>query len=315
VSTNIDQKPGPSPPELSVVVGLVSGDVEHVRTCLTALDAQRFQGMEILVPYDDPVADVTSLRSEFPDVEFIRAEGLDTAEARSGLSREHHGAIRTIGLRRARGRVVAMLEDVGRAEPGWCRGMLDAFERHPDAGAVGGGMSCGSGRLLNRAVCLCDYWRYQVPIPEAPSRFASDANIAYRREVLESVGGAREDSFHETVVNGELLARGHEIWLTPAATVYQMRGPLGWGRTLQERYVWGRSFGGRRVRGVPLSKRLVYAAFCPALPLLLASRAVRIAWSRGSFWSACLPVLPVVLLLFAVWSFGELVGYLSGRPD
>lgn len=304
-----------SPPELTVVVALVSGAVEHLRTCLTALEAQRFPGLEILVPYDDPVADVTSLSSEFPHVEFIHAEGLDTAAARSGLSREHHDSIRTIGLRRARGRVVAMLEDVGRADPGWCRGMLDALERHPDAGAVGGGMGCGSPRLINRAVCLSDFWRYQLPVPESTSPFASDANIAYRAEVLQSLSDVWEDDFHETVVNGALLGRGHQIWLTPAATIYQERGQLAWGEALQERYVWGRSFGGTRVRGVPLGKRLVYAAFCPALPLLLSSRALRIAWSRGNFWSGCLPVLPSLLLLVIVWSFGEMVGYLSGRPD
>ena len=135
------------------------------------------------------------------------------------------------------------------------------------------------------------------------------------REVLQSLSDVWEDDFHETVVNGALLERGHQIWLTPAATIYQERGQLGWGEALQERYVWGRSFGGTRVKEVPLSKRLVYAAFCLALPLLLASRAVRIAWTRGSFWSGCLPVLPILLLLFSVWSFGEMVGYLSGRPD
>ena len=112
-----------------------------------------------------------------------------------------------------------------------------------------------------------------------------------------------------------LLDRGHQIWLTPRATIYQERGQLGWGEALRERYVWGRSFGGTRVRGVPLGKRLVYAAFCPALPPLLASRAMRIAWRRGSFWSGCLPVLPMLLLLVSVWSLGEMVGYLSGRPD
>ncbi len=301
--------------ELTVVVALVSGAVEHLRTCLTALDAQRFPGLEILVPYDDPVADVTCLSTEFPEVEFIRAEGLDTAAARSGSSREHHDSIRTVGLRRARGRVVAMLEDVGRADPGWCRGLLDALERHPDAGVVGGGMGCGNSRLINRAVCLSDFWRYQLPFAESTSPFVSDANLAYRREVLQSLRDVWEDDFHETLVNGALLERGHQIWLTPAAIIYQERGQLGWGEVLRERFVWGRSFGGTRVRGVPLSKRLVYAAFCLALPLLLAARTVRIAWSRGAFWSGCLPVLPILLVLFIAWSFGEMVGYLSGRAD
>jgi hypothetical protein len=303
-----------SSPQLTVVVALVSGSVDHLRSCLSSLEKQRFPGLEILVPYDDPVADVTSLGDEFPLVEFIHAEGLDTAAARSGSSREHHDSIRTVGLRRARGCAVAMLEDVGEADPGWCRGLLDALERHPDAGAVGGGMGCGSARLLNRAVCLSDFWRYQLPLPESTSPFASDANIAYRRDVLESLREVWEDDFHETVVNEALFDRGYQIWLTPAATVYQQRGRLKWGEAIKERIVWGRSYGGTRVKGISFVKRLPFAAICPLLPAVLTSRVVRIAWRRGNFWSGCFPALPTLILLFIMWSYGEMVGYLSGRP-
>jgi tryptophan synthase alpha subunit len=50
--------------ELSIVVALVSGAKQRLRTCLEALEAQRFDGMEIIVPYDDPVADVVELSAE-----------------------------------------------------------------------------------------------------------------------------------------------------------------------------------------------------------------------------------------------------------
>ena len=36
-------------PELTVIVALVSGAVDRLRTCLTALDAQRFPGLQVLV--------------------------------------------------------------------------------------------------------------------------------------------------------------------------------------------------------------------------------------------------------------------------
>jgi len=302
-----------STPELTVVVALVSGEVDRLRVCLTALEAQRFPGLEILVPYDDPVSDVTSLSGEFPLVEFIHAEGLDTSLARSGASREHHDSIRTVGLRRARGRVVAMLEDVGEADSGWCRGLLDALDRHPNAGVVGGGMGCKSKSLLNRAVCLSDFWRYQLPIPEMMSPFVSDANLAYRHEVLSSLQDVWENDFHETVVNGALLERGHEIWLTSDAAVFQQRGRLRLKDVVRERVVWGRSYAGTRVDGISMSRRLIYAALCPLLPFVLASRVVRIAWQRGSFWSGCLPVMPIVFTLFLIWSYGEVLGYISGR--
>ena len=72
---------------MSVVVGLVSGKKDDLRRCLTALQHQDHDTpFEILVPYDDPCADVATLASEFRDVIFVRAEGLDIARARRGLT-------------------------------------------------------------------------------------------------------------------------------------------------------------------------------------------------------------------------------------
>ena len=69
------------------------------------------------------------------------------------------------------------------------------------------------------------------------------------------------------------------------------------------------------VRGIDNSLMIWTGSSPGVLPLLLASRVVRIALERGVLWGGVLPVLPLVLLLFFVWSFGEAVGYLSGSPD
>ncbi len=304
-----------SEPLVTVVVTLVSGNPQHLKSCLGALFSQHdAPAIEVLIPYDEPVASVRDLESAFPQAQFILAEGLDTAVARTGSSREHHDALRTIGLKHARGRVVAMIEDVGIPNDGWCRSLADALERHPEAGAIGGGMSCGSKRLLNRAVCYNDYWRYQEPLPEMQSPYASDANLAYRRAALDAVRDAWNDAYHETVVHFAMADQGYEVWLVPAATVYQSRTGLSWKEALRERYVWGRSFGGTRVKHTSFAKRMVYAGFSPVLPLLITSRITRIARQRGGF-SGLLPALPSVLLLTTVWAIGEAIGYLSGKPD
>jgi hypothetical protein len=301
--------------ELSVVIGLVSGAATHLRTCLTSLEAQRIQGMEIIVPYDPPCADVAQLAADFPQVEFVYASELDTEAARAGHSREHHGTLRTIGMRRARGRIIALIEDVGRADAGWCQGLIDGFDRHQEAGAIGGQMACGSRRLLNRAVCMSDFWRYQPTLDESRSTFASDANIAYLREALQSIPGALEGSLHETVVNEALMKSGRGIWLTPEVTVYQERGDLTLSAVLRERFVWGRSFGGMRVKDLSLKKRMPYAIGTPLLPLLLAWRTMKLAKQRGNLRSQFLPSLPILLPLFTVWALGEMVGYLTAKTD
>ena len=99
-----------SAPVFSVVVGLISGRTEDLAECLQALRGQAdAPSMEILVPYDDPCADVTRLKAGFPEARFLHADGLDSAAARAGASREHHDTLRTIGLRAVRGRYVARL--------------------------------------------------------------------------------------------------------------------------------------------------------------------------------------------------------------
>jgi hypothetical protein len=53
-------------------------------TTLAALGAQTLAPFEIIVPYDDPCADVATLVHDFPAVRFLRAAGLDTRSARAG---------------------------------------------------------------------------------------------------------------------------------------------------------------------------------------------------------------------------------------
>lgn len=119
-----------APQKLSVVVGLISGKKSDLERCLRALHTQSLAlELEILVPYDDPCAEVTSLAAQFPAVRFLRAEGLDTAVARAGASREHHDTLRTLGLRAASGDVIALTEDHAHTANTWCAEMVAALEQ------------------------------------------------------------------------------------------------------------------------------------------------------------------------------------------
>ena len=305
-------------PRLSVVVALISGRTEHLAACLDALAAQRdAPPLEILVPYDDPCVEVTRLVGRFPAVRFLHAEGLDSAAARAGKSREHHDTLRTVGLCAARGEYVALTEDHAVVEPGWCAGLCALLDRHPEVAAIGGAVECGSDRLLNRAVYYCDFGRYQNPLPEGPAEFVSDSNVVYRRDALAEVAEVWADDYHETQVHWALVGAGREIWLTPQVRVWQRRADLGLGEALRERYVWGRSFAAGRVAGASLARRLAYAAASPLLPLVLSTRVARGGLARGRARDRgrgrLLAALPLVLLLHTVWAVGELVGYLSGH--
>jgi hypothetical protein len=178
-------------PELSIVVALISGKSADLERCLTALRGQTgIPEPEVLVPYDNASDHVLELASRFPGVSFLPLEGVDTRQARAGASREHHDQLRTLGLRRARGQFVILTEDHAHADENWASSLLSLLARNPAAACAGGAVEWGGRTMLSYAVYLCDFGRYQNPIPEAPAQFVSDSNVCYRRVSLESVAQA-----------------------------------------------------------------------------------------------------------------------------
>src|SRR5262249_11457512 len=155
-------------------VALISGKTADLERCLDALQSQReAPPFEVLVPWDEPCRDVLSLEPRFPSVKFLPLSGVDTRAARAGASREHHDALRTLGLRGARGAIVILTEDHAHADASWCAGLIRALDTHPQAGCVGGAVEHGGASLLSFAVYLCDFGRYMNPLPEGPAWFVS----------------------------------------------------------------------------------------------------------------------------------------------
>jgi hypothetical protein len=307
---------GDSRPTLSVVVTLVTGRMADLASCLQSLrDQEDAPALEIVVPYDGPCSDVTRLASSYPHVRFVHADGIDFAAARAGGSHEPYDALRTVGLKAAWGRYVALTEDHATLSPRWCRTAVEMLEQHPELGAVGGALECGSKRLLNRAIYYCDFGRYQNPLPEGPATFVSDSNVAYRRQALDDIRSIWDSGFHEFPVHHGLVEQGWPIWLTPRITAWQNRVEMTLGQALKERYVWGRAFAGIRFDDRSLGRRLVYAGLTPALPILLTLRLIRKAFSSGKRLGEFLPALPYIALLTSTWASGEFVGYMTGRPS
>jgi hypothetical protein len=307
--------PAPATPDLSVVVALISGRRADLERCLESLRGQvGVAPFETLVPYDPPCADVVTLAAKFPDVKFIPWKGPDTRAARAGASREHHDALRTLGLREANGRIVILIEDHARAAPNFCAALVAALDAHPLAGCVGGAVEFGGGGLLAFAVYLCDFGRYGGPLPDGPARFVSDSCVAYRKLALVAVAQAWRDDYHEMIVHDAMRWRGLECRLTPGVAVTQDRRGLSLGAALRERRVWGRSYAGSRVARAGALRRLAFAAGTPFLPFLLTWRRVREAFKRGQSVGRTLFALPLLLLLNEAWSLGELIGYVSGAP-
>jgi hypothetical protein len=303
-------------PLLTVVVTVVSdtseeADTSHLMGCLNALRQQvNPPAMEVLVTCDARLRGIKELQERFPEVRFISVEKLH--RVRSGPSREHHDELRGIGIRDSRAPLVALIEDVGRPDPHWCAQLVK--EHAQPYAAIGGAMENGIDRTLNWAVYFGDFGRYQNPIPRGPSVYVSDANVCYKREALQRVADAWANSYNEARVHAALAERGETLALSPEVIVYQHRLNLHLGAALLERYVWGRSFAAVRVASSTPLQRAVLAVLCPLLPFLLLLRQLQNVLRTKRNRAAFVRALPLTALLDLAWSYGELVGYLTGHP-
>jgi len=302
-------------PILSVVVTVVSdtaqsADLRHLQCCLEALERQIDPpSLEALVTCEANLPGIEELEKRFPAVTFICVDRVRAPAPEP--SREHHDVLRGIGFRRARGKLIASLEDHDRPDPNWCAQLVK--EHIQPYAAIGGAIENGIDRMMNWGVYFCDFGRYQNPLPSGPSTSASDANVCYKREALKSVCEAWDQSYNETRVHAALRAQGAIIALSPRIIVYQHRLNLRLGPALLERYVWARSYAAVRVASTRSLLRLVLLALCPVLPSVLVIRQFMTVLRKGRNRGAFLRALPLTFLLDLVWAYGEFVGYLTGR--
>lgn len=305
-----------SAPDLSVVVAIVSdttshrAETSHLAGCLRALaDQCDPPSMEVIVPYHDRVTGIAPLRAAYPDVRFVPVA--DLKRYRPGGSREHHDEMRARGLAAAAGSIVALVEDHGQPDRHWARAAVETL-RASSAAGVGGAIENGVDSVLNWAVYFCDFGRYQNPLDEGPTVSASDANVAYQRAALEAIRDGWEQAFHETRVNWELRQRGQTLASAPRMVVRQVRQGLRLGPALRERMIWGRSYAASRCRLLG-AKRWLYAALTPLLPAILVLRMTRTVRAKGRLGREFLRALPLIVFLQLAWSWGEMLGYLTGE--
>ncbi len=292
---------------LSVVVVILGGR-SYIPRCLDCLLRQEgASGVEIIVPCDESIHDVDSLKLDFPGVRFLTLPGKPT-----------YAQLRSTGFRHANGKVIALTEDHCMPAPDWCCRILELHREQYAAagGAVDKGFAQGSSSdsILNWAIYLSDFSRYANPVREGPAGYLTDCNVSYKRGPLNATYELWKDEFHETRVNWELLRRGETLWLSQKIVVHQQRH-LDWIFALRERFSFGRLFGGTRVSAVSFPKRIAYAAASFLLPPLFTLRVLNNVIRKRRYFQQTLLALPAVLILGSVWAFGEFVAYFTAQPE
>jgi predicted dehydrogenase len=218
------------------------------------------------------------------------------------------------GLRRARGRVVALSEDHCFPEPEWAEALLRAHEG--EWSIVGPVMRNGNPRsMVSEADFVIGYGPWMAPMGPEEMEFLPGHNSSYKRDELLALGGRLERLMEaETVLHMEWSAQGKRLRVEPAATARHVNYSL-WRSWIQVQVLAGRLFGGLRAETWPRRRRLFYAAASPLIPAVRLWRSAKEFTRPGrSIWRL-LRMLPALALGLTLDGFGQCLGYLLGPGD
>jgi hypothetical protein len=300
-------------PTLSVIVTIVDGG-DVLRRFLRALTSQDDPPrLEILVPWDASVPEIAAMAPEFPDCEFIAIGNTRTIRPITTAAGQHelYDRRRAAGLARATGEIIGILEDRAPPRAGWARTVVRLHQG--PWGAIGGAIECAPGDLLNWAFYVCDFSRYGLPFASGPRRWISDVNVSYKRALMDTTRDVWHTRFNETLVHWRLLEQGETLYLSSELVVdYQSpyRSLLG---VLPERFHWGRLFGSVRTANLGEARRWLFVLLGPLIPVVLVLRHARTQAAKGNL-PRYFAALPLVAILTAAWTAGEVWGYLTRRP-
>ncbi len=297
--------------EISVIVIVVSGS-SHLQTCLQALQSQQNCSpgrLEIIVPFDQTDREISDLKIKFPDVLFHPV--VVSVRTLPGLCHDHFDHFRSVGLAIARGSIVAMLEDHAYPDSNWCNLLLKAHKK--PVVAVGGAIENDIDKSVNWATFFFSCGRYQRPLKCGPSALVTDTNVAYKRETMDAIKPSWQHRFHEPTVHSRLLSKGETFWLSPDIIVYQHRKGLKLVQSLKERYWWGRHFSANRFDTPNRLYRFGLTLMSIAAPLIIFAKMSKTAIEKKRNGKKFIVALPITVLLIFAWSFGEMMGYITGR--
>jgi hypothetical protein len=275
---------------------------EHLERCLTALVSQAgVSPFQVIVRHDPGLVGIDAVARRHPEAQIG-----SRPDERTPLE------LASAALRACSADVVLLTEDHCIPARDWVCTMIAA--RGSDRAAVGGRIEIRPGAsAVDWAFYFADFFRYASPVQEGPSPTLSVCNVAYDRDRLEAIRDLWSERFEEPAVHDALRARFGVLWLTSGSEV-AMRRTVSLGAALRERYAFGRIFGQTRSHRIAARRRVLYATLAPALPLLLlwrmTSKAMRSAAMARNFARGFVPLLGLILC----WSFGEWLGYITGRP-
>lgn len=216
---------------------------------------------------------------------------------------------RALGLKAARGSVVALLEDTVLPARGWAAAVVERHRRFDAALAIGGtlGVARGlSGPALALAALEYGPFLREGNVSEHGVRVPGN-NMSFKRRFLTSLGLSESEGFREAEAVGRIQHGGIRTESDMGAT---LTGIDPTGATIRSRFNHGRLYAGHRFGGPRRVERVARALGSPLLAALMVGRGVRAL--RMGAPAGLRKALPHLVWMSSAWSLGESVGYVLG---
>jgi len=292
----------PTHPEMSVVI-VTPDRYETIRKTIQHLRSQKARDqleVVIVAPSKDGLSLIEEEVIDFFHLRIVEVGPIDsTAKARAA------------GIRQASAPVIAFVEDHSYPAPGWAETLI-AVHRKPWA-AVGPVMhNANPEKRTSWADMLISYGRWLDPTPEGMIDFLPGHNSSYKRAILLEYGPALEEMLEaESVLHWDLGAKGHQLYLSPAAKIFHVNFAR-FSSWLAVQFYSGRLFASTRVRHWSFLRRFFYFTSSPLIPLVRLLRIMRELRQPGRPRNLLLSILPTLAIGLILNGTGEMIGYIFG---
>ncbi len=283
---------------ISIVIAWVNS-FELLVPVLDALQGQETAADEIIVATRHDVATQERLRRAYQEVTLLAAPARTTIPT-----------LRSMGLKSARGAIVAVTEDHCVPSNDW----VATIARRVRAGCVvvGGPVeNAWTERLRDWAAFLADYAAFIGPANDGPVRQLPSNNVAYRREVVPGLCATLDRGLWESFYYDQLAVRGVSLMCAPEMLVHHRR-PFDFWYFVAQRYHYSRSFAGMRCQFLTRLGQLKHALGSVLLPPWLLMRGLRILAAKHRLVGRYLCCLPLITMYVSAGAVGEMVGYIAG---
>ncbi len=222
-------------------------------------------------------------------------------------------ALRSAGIQRTRGEIVAVTEDHCRLPPDWCARLLECHRIYPEAAVVSGSVENGSpDALIDWANFFIAHAPMMSPVKDGEAKSISLAGAAFKRSALPQ--HSPPQGVMEMLYIQELSRRGGKFFTSSKISLDHVQAHGFW-KTFAIHFHNGRSIAGFRRQKIGPWMLLARIGSCAILPLFLLHRSGFNIIGKRRFLPQLLMSFPLMAALATCHAAGELTGYLTGAGN